>query len=706
MIRASPRSRHGQLRAAVFDLEALEARQLLAVLNPTADEQYMLELLNRFRAQPQAELALLTSSLSTPARSGDGPTDSALRFFNTSGPTLAAQFSNLAPVPPLAWNANLIAAAEGHNNQMIAFDEQSHQLPGEPGLGDRATNAGYTNWATLGENVYAFARSVFHGHTGFVLDWGDTDTGIQQPPGHRDSMLSASYREVGIRITNTGTSPSRQTGPLVISQEFGRRFTQGNPYLLGVVYGDTTSDGYSSGEGFGGVTISIASEIVPAQAQFTTTSLDAGGWQIQVPPGQYSISFSGAGFGQSVTYRNVLVGSSNVKLDAKKGVRPPEPDIQVIANNVRIASGDTAPNLYDSTNFGPVAFGQATVTRTFIVANAGTRDLRLTGGLGGVGATNIRISGPAAADFLLVTDAVSTVAPSSSTGFSIRFEPRASGLRQATVTIVSTDPDTPGYTFAISGRGSVRPVVGVTGKGVPIAHGDAVPANADGTTFGPTDALWGVSEREYRVVNTGLSNLILSGAAPVQILDNPGGGYRILQQPSGVVPPGGSVAFRVRFTPGDTGLLVARVQIRTSDPMTPAYVFTVQGRGVAVPRAVISGAGQDIARDDATPELVDRTDFGRRMANVNDRLRLFTITNLGLGTLSFNRLAGVRITGVNASDFTIVSPPARGAIGYLESVTILVRFAPTGVGLRGAELSLVSNDPLGSYRFAVGGLAI
>jgi len=94
------------------------------------------------------------------------------------------------------------------------------------------------------------------------------------------------------------------------------------------------------------------------------------------------------------------------------------------------------------------------------------------------------------------------------------------------------------------------------------------------------------------------------------------------------------------------------------------------------------------------------------MANVNDRLRLFTITNLGLGTLSFNRLAGVRITGVNASDFTIVSPPARGAIGYLESVTILVRFAPTGVGLRGAELSLVSNDPLGSYRFAVGGLAI
>lgn len=692
------RSRRNPHASAVF--EPLEARQLLAVLNPTADEQYMLELLNRFRAAPAAELALLTTSLGTPARSADGPTDSALRFFNTSGPTLASQFSGLTAVPPLAWNANLIAAAEGHNNQMIAFDEQSHQLPGEPDLGARATAAGYTNWGNLGENVYAFARSVFHGHTGFVLDWGDTNTGIQQPPGHRDSMLSASFREVGIRITNTGTSPGRQTGPLVISQEFGRRFNQGNPYLLGVVYGDMNSDGYSPGEGFGGVTISIASEIVPAQAQFTTTSLDAGGWQIQVPPGQYSISFSGAGFGQTVTYRNVVVGTSNIKLDAKKGVRPPEPDIQVSGNNVLIASGDTAPNLYDSTNFGPASFGQQAVTRTFTIANAGTRELQLSG------FTRVRISGPAAADFVLVADAASTVAPSSSTGFTIRFDPRASGLRQATVTIISTDPDTQSYSFAISGRGSVRPVVGVTGKGVAIAHGDTLPSNPDGTTFGPTDALFGVSEREYAVINTGLSNLVLSGSAPVSILGDPARSYRVVQQPTGIVPPGGSAVFRVRFTPGNTGVLSARVQVLTSDPQTPAYVFAIQGRGVAVPRVVISGAGQDIARDDASPSMVDRTDFGRRMANVNDRLRLFTITNLGLGTLTFNRLSGVRITGTNAADFAIVTPPARGAIGYLESVTILVRFAPVGVGTRGAELSLVSNDPLGTYRFAIGGLAI
>ncbi|MBY0262559.1 MAG: choice-of-anchor D domain-containing protein, partial [Phycisphaerales bacterium] len=239
-----------------------------------------------------------------------------------------------------------------------------------------------------------------------------------------------------------------------------------------------------------------------------------------------------------------------------------------------------------------------------------------------------------------------------------------------------------------------------------LAHGDAVPSNPDGTTFGPTDALFGVSEREYRVVNTGLSNLVLTGSAPVSILDDPGRSFQVVQQPAGVVAPGGSAVFRVRFTPGNTGLLSARVQVRSSDPQTPAYVFAIQGRGVAVPRVVISGAGQDIARDDASPSMVDRTDFGRRMANVNDRLRLFTITNLGLGTLTFNRLSGVRITGTNAADFTIVTPPARGAIGYLESVTILVRFAPVGVGTRGAELSLVSNDPLGTYRFAIGGLAI
>ena len=58
-------------------------------------------------------------------------------------------------------------------------------------------------------NVYAYAESVIHTHAGFAIDWGgDPDdpntTGIQNPPGHRDSMMSGSFREVGIRIATPG----------------------------------------------------------------------------------------------------------------------------------------------------------------------------------------------------------------------------------------------------------------------------------------------------------------------------------------------------------------------------------------------------------------------------------------------------------------------------------------------------------------------
>jgi hypothetical protein len=683
----------------VATLDALEPRCLLA-FNPTADEQYMLELVNRFRAAPREELGLLTTSLGQPARSQDGPTDSALRFFGTSGPVLASQFSTLTPAPPLAWNSALYLAAERHNGQMIAFDEQSHQLPGEPGLGDRATLAGYTNWSSLGENVFAFARSVFHGHTGFVLDWGDTPTGIQQPPGHRDAMLSPSYREIGIRITDVGFRQGKQTGPLVISQEFGRRFTQGDAFLLGVVYGDTSSDGYTPGEGFGGVSVSIASELSPALAPVITTTMSAGGWQAQVPPGTYSVTFSGAGFGSPVTYRNVVVGTQNVKLDAVKGVTPPEPDIQLWGNGSLIASGDSAPNLFDLTNFGPANVGRQSVERELAVYNAGDRALTLSG------LFRVRITGPAAGDFAVVSDASSRLDPSAASPFRVRFTPTAQGLRQATVTIVSNDPDTPVYTFAVSGRGVLRPAVGVTGKGVAIVNNDPSPSVADGTRLGSANAFMGRLDREFRIVNTGLSGLRFTGSEPVRIESSWPGSFTVVSQPSGVVPPGGSVPLIIRFSPEATGLLTARVVVSTRDPATPEHAFWVQGTGRAAPRMVVTGAGLVISRDDATPTIADRSNFGQRAAGVNERLRVFTITNTGLGVLRLNAFSPVRISGVDAADFALARGPLALALNRGESTTILVRFAPLAPGVRSGAIEIVSNDALGDYRFAIAGLGV
>ena len=82
-------------------LETLEAR-LLMTMDPTASEQLMLELLNRMRMDPAGELPLLTSSLGVQATSSDADINAALDFFNVNGVTLAAQWSLLSAVPPLA----------------------------------------------------------------------------------------------------------------------------------------------------------------------------------------------------------------------------------------------------------------------------------------------------------------------------------------------------------------------------------------------------------------------------------------------------------------------------------------------------------------------------------------------------------------------------------------------------------------------------
>src|SRR4051812_28268649 len=99
-----------------FDLvapsvEPLELRRYLS-FNPTAREQEMLELVNRMRTNPAAELPLLIHS-------NDANVNNALDFFNVNTSVLSTQWASLDPVQPLAWNAQLYDAAEDHTQLML-----------------------------------------------------------------------------------------------------------------------------------------------------------------------------------------------------------------------------------------------------------------------------------------------------------------------------------------------------------------------------------------------------------------------------------------------------------------------------------------------------------------------------------------------------------------------------------------------------------
>jgi hypothetical protein len=298
---------------------------------PTAQEQELLELVNRMRQAPAAELALLLNS-------GDPKIAQALQFFNVDRTRLAQQWSSLVPVAPLAWSAELSSGAAGHNQQMIATDTQQHQVLGEAGIYQRAVNAGYTG-TVIGENIFAYSESVLFGHAGLAIDWGNgtgSIGGIQNPAGHRELLMSGSYREIGIAITPENISITK-VGPLVITQDFGNRTAlNGKAWLLGVAFQDLDNDNfYDAGEGYGGITVEVRNTSQLTATPIITTTMDAGGYQTLLDPGQYQVQY---------LKNNLLIGSKNITIDAANPVNIKTDvwfhDPLITMSNVAIAEGN------------------------------------------------------------------------------------------------------------------------------------------------------------------------------------------------------------------------------------------------------------------------------------------------------------------------------------------------------------------------------
>jgi Ca2+-binding RTX toxin-like protein len=286
------------------DVEPLEPRTLLS--GPSPREQQMLELINRLRANPAAELPLILNST-------DPDIQNALNFFGVDRGVLAKQWASLTREAPLAWNDALAKSAKTHTDKMLATDTQSHQLPGEANLLGRVQAAGYADAAFVGENVFAYMDSVEHAHAGFAVDWGDGPSGIQTPPGHRDNLMAGIFGEVGIAILDGKAGKS--TGPYLITENFGSR-RSAKPFLLGVIYDDKNKDGaYSPGEALPNVTVIASGKA----GTFTTTTMSAGGYQMELPAGTYTVTATGGGLRGVATAGNFSVGDENVKRDFTRG---------------------------------------------------------------------------------------------------------------------------------------------------------------------------------------------------------------------------------------------------------------------------------------------------------------------------------------------------------------------------------------------------
>ena len=286
---------------------------LYSIGQPSDEEQLYLEYVNRMRANPTAEGQRLAATT-------DPNVLSAYNFFSVDLNLMQSEFSTNPAVPPLALNANLIAAARWHSGDMYTNIYQGHnQTNGSTVLspGDRITANGYT-WTTYGENVYSYAESVFHGHAGFAVDWGPGPGGMQTPAGHRQNMLSGGFREVGMGVVDgvNGVGGPQPVGPQLITQDFATQ-PANTPFVTGVVYYDFNGNGfYDIGEGIGAVTVNT-----PGSKYYAVTA-NSGGYAIPVTSnGNYTLTFTASGLStQSVA---TITGSKNIKIDYVPVYAPP-----------------------------------------------------------------------------------------------------------------------------------------------------------------------------------------------------------------------------------------------------------------------------------------------------------------------------------------------------------------------------------------------
>ena len=374
---------------AVDDFSDLGTHITVGHLEPTAEEQLMVQLINRAREDAYLEMETLFAA-------GDANIDFAVGYFanyadlqddglDNDSITVVdfqalalSQVAGIGPLAPLAWNGNLAASAQTHNELMIEFDAQTHNVlaanfgtdADEPGLLQRIYAGGYT-WQTglsVGENIFGYTNDPLYGHGGFYIDWGFTPTGIQDPAGHRNAMLSSTFRDIGIDYQAVPASNTQISGPFTVTQHFGYSAPT-TPKLVGVVIDDLDSDGfYDIGEGLGGITVTA----VGNDQTFQTQTWASGGYALAIDENiTYQVTFSGGALGANQTV-SAAVGTENLAVDAFASAL-----VEVVFR-------------YTSDTFGTVLSGHASLADALSQASAGEGiDIAAPAALGALGTLTV-----------------------------------------------------------------------------------------------------------------------------------------------------------------------------------------------------------------------------------------------------------------------------------------------------------------------------
>lgn len=278
---------------------------------PSPEEQQLLELANRARANPANEGKRLAEATDPNQKLG-------LDFFKVDKAKLKRDFALYPPRPPLSMNAELTKAARRHSNDMGKNNFQGHVGSDGSDTGRRIVESGFAPVEAANESVYSnYVFDLSFAHAGFQVDWGYGPGGVQPGLGHRDNIMNfrnTVFREVGMGVyTRTGEAASKY-GKLAVAQEFGSRFTH-PMFLVGVVYQDSNDNSICDpGEGLPGI------RVTPSVGTYYAVTSKSGGYSIPFFASHEAatVTFSGKGL-KADTVMSFSINGKNTKLDLKIG---------------------------------------------------------------------------------------------------------------------------------------------------------------------------------------------------------------------------------------------------------------------------------------------------------------------------------------------------------------------------------------------------
>ena len=390
-----------------------------------------------------------------------------------------------------------------------------------------------------------------------------------------------------------------------------------------------------------------------------------------------------------------------------QGTGSATPEMHITGNGASVLDGSTTPSSTNDTEFGNIDKNYGVSIHTFTISNTGSGDLTLTG------SPRVTVFGTHASDFTISQQpATATVTAQGGTQtFEITFDPPATGLRQATVSITNNDADENPYTFNIQGTGTINPEIDIQATGTSIASGDLTPSINDSTDFGASVVGGGSHIITYTIYNTGPATLNLTGAWPlIAISGVHAGDFSIYSAPASTVASGANTSFQVAFNPMASGTRSATLTISNNDLDEGVYSFAIQGSGTldgSIDSEIdVQGNLISIASGDISPSATDGTYLGGVSVTSGSLVQTFMINNSGTDDLVLASTPLVTISGTHASDFSITLQPST-PVAPAGSVPFNVTFNPSAGGTRTALISIENNDSNEDpYTYTVSGFGL